>query len=134
MRCVGTVVRGIRTPIIKEKDDLANIVIDSLMKASESEGFNFHDKDVVAITEAVVGISEGNYVTVDDIANDVKVVTSERLMKNSLALSRAESGTVNVNEERLISTVATPLLKIIVNARGKILASLHSDNTELCVN
>ncbi len=72
MRCVGTVVRGIRTPIIKEGDELATIVVDSLMKAKESEGFNFHDKDVVAITEAVVGISEGNYVTVDDIAIDIQ--------------------------------------------------------------
>lgn len=72
MRCVGTVVRGIRTPIIKENDDLANIVVDSLMRAKESEGFNFHDRDIVAITEAVVGISEGNYVTVDDIANDLQ--------------------------------------------------------------
>ena len=72
MRCVGTVVRGIRTPIIKENDDLATIVVDSLMKASEYEGFKFRDKDVVAITEAVVGISEGNYVTVDDIALDIK--------------------------------------------------------------
>ena len=72
MRCVGTVVRGIRTPIIKENDDLATIVVDSLMDAKESEGFEFKDKDVVAITEAVVGISEGNYVTVDDIAEDLK--------------------------------------------------------------
>ena len=72
MRCVGTVVRGIRTPIIKENDDLATIVVDSLMAAKEAEGFEFKDKDVVAITEAVVGISEGNYVTVDDIAEDLK--------------------------------------------------------------
>ena len=72
MRNVGTVVRGIRTPIIKEHDDLATIVVDSLMKAKESEGFEFRDKDVVAITEAVVGISEGNYVTVDEIATDLK--------------------------------------------------------------
>ena len=72
MRCVGTVVRGIRTPIIKENDDLATIVVDSLMQAKEAEGFEFRDKDVVAITEAVVGISEGNYVTVDDIAKDLQ--------------------------------------------------------------
>ena len=72
MRCVGTVVRGIRTPIIKENDDLASIVVDSLMNAKESEGFEFKDKDIVAITEAVVGISEGNYVTVDDIATDLQ--------------------------------------------------------------
>ena len=72
MRCVGTVVRGIRTTIIKENDDLATIVVDSLMAAKESEGFEFKDKDIVAITEAVVGISEGNYVTVDDVAQDVQ--------------------------------------------------------------
>ena len=72
MRTVGTVVRGIRTPIIKENDNLADIVVDSLMKAKESEGFEFKDRDVVAITEAVVGISQGNYATVDDIATDIK--------------------------------------------------------------
>ena len=72
MRCVGTVVRGIRTPIVKENDDLASIVIDSLMAAKESENFEFKDKDIVAITEAVVGISEGNYVSVDDIAQDLQ--------------------------------------------------------------
>lgn len=71
MRCVGTIVRGIRTPIIKEGDNLADIVVDSLTKASENEGFSFKDKDIVAITEAVVGISEGNYVTVDDIVTDL---------------------------------------------------------------
>ena len=72
MRNVGTVVRGIRTPIIKEHDDLAQIVVDSLLSAQESEHFEFRDRDVVAITEAVVGISEGNYCSCDDIAQDIK--------------------------------------------------------------
>ena len=72
MRCVGTVVRGIRTPIIKENDDLSTIVVDSLINASKEEKFEFKDRDIVAITEAVVGISEGNYVTVDDIAVDLQ--------------------------------------------------------------
>lgn len=72
MRNVGTVVRGIRTPIIKENDDLATIVVDSLLKASKSEGFEFRDRDVVGITEAVVSISVGNYATIDDIATDIK--------------------------------------------------------------
>lgn len=71
MRCVGTVVRGIRTPIIKEDTNLAKTVIESVMKAKESEGFEFRDRDIIAITEAVVGISEGNYVSVDNIADDV---------------------------------------------------------------
>lgn len=72
MRIVGTVVRGIRTPIIKENDNLEDIVINSIMEAQKTEGFEFHDKDVIAITEAVVGISEGNYANVDDIATDIK--------------------------------------------------------------
>lgn len=71
MRCVGTTVRGIRTPIIKDGDDLASIVVESVIKASENEGFKFDDRDIIAVTEAVVGISEGNYVTVDDIAKDL---------------------------------------------------------------
>lgn len=72
MRCVGTVVRGIRTPIIKEDTNLKDTVIESIMKAKENEGFEFRDKDIIAITEAVVGIAEGNYVSVDDIATDIK--------------------------------------------------------------
>ena len=72
MRDLGTVVRGVRTPIIKDGDDLASIVVDSVVSASKNNGFEFHDRDIVAITEAVVGISEGNYVTVDTVAEDIK--------------------------------------------------------------
>ena len=72
MRNVGTVVRGIRTPIIKEGDDLANIVVNSVLKASKSENFQLENRDVIAITEAVVGISEGNFATLDQIAKDIK--------------------------------------------------------------
>ena len=79
MRNVGTVVRGIRTPIIKEGDDLVNIVVNSLINASESEGFKFNDKDIVAITESVVAISEGNFVTVDNIVTDLQSKFSKRI-------------------------------------------------------
>ena len=72
MRDLGTVVRGIRTPIIKEGDDLATIVTDCVVNASKNNNFEFHDKDIVAITEAVVGISEGNYVTVNTVTKDIK--------------------------------------------------------------
>lgn len=72
MRMVGTTSRGIITPIIKEGDNLANIVVDSVIKASKNEEFKIHDKDIICVTEAVVGISEGNYCTVDDIANDIR--------------------------------------------------------------
>ena len=72
MRDLGTTVRGIRTPIIKENDDLESIVVDSVLAAARNNRFEFHDRDIVAITEAVVGISEGNYVTVDQVTKDIK--------------------------------------------------------------
>ena len=72
MRDLGTVVRGIRTPIIKENDDLGRLVVDSIINASKNNNFEFHDKDIIAITEAVVGISEGNYVEVDTVSEDIK--------------------------------------------------------------
>lgn len=72
MRRVGTVVRGIRTPVIRHGDDLEEVVIDSLLKASESEGFEFRDRDVIAITEAVVGITQNNMVTYDYLVEEFK--------------------------------------------------------------
>src|SRR5574344_1263725 len=72
MRNVGTVVRGIRTPIIKEGDNLAEVVTNAVLDASKSEHFELEDKDVIAITEAVVGISEGNFATLNQIAKDIK--------------------------------------------------------------
>ena len=71
-RRVGTVSRGIRCPIIREGDDLAQIVSQSVLEASEIEGFPLHDRDVIAITESIVARSQGNYASVDDIAADVR--------------------------------------------------------------
>ena len=71
-RCVGTVSRGIRCPIIREGDDLAEIVSASVLKAAENEGFSIRDRDVIAVTESVVARSQGNYASVDDIAQDVR--------------------------------------------------------------
>ena len=71
-RKVGTVSRGIRTPIIREGENLAQIVVDSVVEAAQSEGFEFNNKDVVAITESVVARNQGNYATVDAIAKDIK--------------------------------------------------------------
>ena len=71
-RLVGTVSRGIRAPIIRKGDDIAKIVADSVLAASKAEGFTLREKDVVAVTEAVVARAQGNYATVDDIAADVK--------------------------------------------------------------
>ena len=72
MKFSGTISRGVRTPIIKKGDDLASIVVDSVCKCVEEAKIEINDKDVVAITEAVVGISQGNYATADQIAKDVK--------------------------------------------------------------
>ncbi|MCI9976759.1 coenzyme F420-0:L-glutamate ligase [Clostridioides difficile] len=71
-RLVGTVSRGVRAPIIRQGDDLVKIVVDSVLNASKSENFEVRDKDVIAVTEAVVARAQGNYAHVDNIATDVK--------------------------------------------------------------
>ncbi|WP_205124881.1 coenzyme F420-0:L-glutamate ligase, partial [Akkermansia muciniphila] len=71
-RTVGTVSRGVRAPIIRKGDDLAKIVVESVLDAAQSEGFEIRDKDVIGVTEAVVARAQGNYATVDDIAADIR--------------------------------------------------------------
>lgn len=71
-RKVGTISRGIRCPIIREGDDLAKIVVESVLEAAESEGFELRDRDVIAATESIVARSQGNYAGVEAIAEDVK--------------------------------------------------------------
>ena len=71
-RRTGTVSRGIRCPIIRQGDDLATIVKDSVLEAAKAEGFEIRDRDVISITESVVARSQGNYCTINDIAEDVK--------------------------------------------------------------
>ncbi len=71
-RLVGTVSRGIRCPIIREGDDLAAIVADSVLAAAQSEGFALRDRDVISLTESIVARAQGNYASVDAIAADVK--------------------------------------------------------------
>lgn len=71
-RKVGTVSRGVRAPIIREGDDLAQIVVDSVLAAAESEGYSLRNRDVVAVTESVVARAQGNYASVDAIAADVR--------------------------------------------------------------
>ena len=71
-RRVGTVSRGIRCPIIRQGDNLAEIVTESVLSAAKSEGFSLRDRDVISITESIVARAQGNYAKVDDIAADVK--------------------------------------------------------------
>ena len=71
-RMIGTVSRGVRAPIIRQGDDIVEIVTNSLLEAAKEENITFHDRDIVAMTEAIVARAQGNYCTVDDIATDVK--------------------------------------------------------------
>ena len=71
-RMFGTVSRGVRAPIIRNGDNIVDIVTASVLEASRIEGVPFHDRDIVAMTEAVVARAQGNYATVDDIAQDIK--------------------------------------------------------------
>ncbi len=72
-RRVGTISRGIRCPIIRENDNLADIVVESVLAAAESEGFELRDRDVIAATESIVARAQGNYASIEAIAEDVKV-------------------------------------------------------------
>ena len=71
-RRVGTVSRGIRCPIIRQGDDLGEIVVNSVLEAAKYEGFSLRDRDVIAVTESIVARSQGNYCSVENIAADVK--------------------------------------------------------------
>lgn len=71
-RKVGTISRGIRCPIIREGDDLAQIIVESVLEAADSEGFSLRDRDVIAATESIVARAQGNYASIDAIAKDVK--------------------------------------------------------------
>ena len=71
-RKVGTISRGIRCPIIREGDDLVAMTVTSVLEAAESEGFELRDRDVIALTESIVARAQGNYASVQDIADDVK--------------------------------------------------------------
>ena len=71
-RTFGTVSIGLRAPIIRDGDNLANIVVDTVLKAMENDGLKPRDRDIVAMTEAIVARAQGNYCTVEDIAQDVR--------------------------------------------------------------
>ena len=71
-RMIGTVSRGVRAPIIKSGDDIVKIVTESVLEASKDAGFEIRNRDIVAMTEAIVARAQGNYASVDDIAADVK--------------------------------------------------------------
>ena len=71
-RVVGTVVRGLRGPIINEGDDIVQIVVDTVLNAAKVEGYDIQDKDIITVTESVVARAQGNYAAIDQIATDIK--------------------------------------------------------------
>ena len=74
-RKIGTISRGVRCPIIREGDNLVDIVVNSVLEAAESEGYEIRNRDVVGLTESIVARAQGNYASVDDIAEDVRTKT-----------------------------------------------------------
>jgi hypothetical protein len=76
-RVVGTVVRGLRAPIINKGDSIEQIAIDTLLNAAKTEGFSIEDRDIITITESVVARAQGNYATIDHIAADIKAKFGE---------------------------------------------------------
>ena len=78
-RTIGTTARGIRTPIVKEGDDLVTIVVDSVIEAANSENIKFRDKDVIGITESLVARAQGNYATTDHIKQDIETKFNDEI-------------------------------------------------------
>ncbi|CCU80203.1 Conserved protein [Halanaerobium saccharolyticum subsp. saccharolyticum DSM 6643] len=76
MRTVGTEVRGLRAPIVKEGDQLVEIVVDSLKQSIQEEGYELRDKDVLGITESLVARAQGNYINIEDIAAEINEIFS----------------------------------------------------------
>ena len=74
-RLIGTVSRGIRTPIVRQGDDIVEVVVSSVLQAVRENGIEVHDKDIVAVTESVVARAQGNYAGISDISKDVRAKT-----------------------------------------------------------
>ena len=101
MRYTGTVVRGIRTPIIKNGDDLVDVVVSSILRAAKKEKFELENRDVVGITEAVVSICQSNYVTVDEVDEDnYDILALSVLGEEDLYDATAPVTVYDVNKDR----------------------------------
>ncbi len=94
LRTVGTTSRGVRTPIIKSGDNLAEIVVDSLLNAANQEGFKIKDRDILGITESLLARSQGNYVDCEVVAEDIKSKFPDRIGVVFPILSRNRFATI----------------------------------------
>ena len=115
-RMVGTVSRGLRAPIIRQGDNLVDIVTNSVLEASADDGFKVRDRDVVAMTEAIVARAQGNYASVDDIADDVNPADSG-VIEDIAACKSAGITTIMITGDNL-STAVTVAKKIGIMSEG----------------
>ncbi len=116
-RKVGTVSRGVRCPIIREKDDLVEIVTTSILEAAESENFTVEHQDIIAMTESIVARAQGNYVSVDTIASDIK--------------SKLGDGTIGVVFPILSRNRYSTILRSIAKAASKVVIQLSYPSDEV---
>ena len=97
-RLIGTVSRGVRAPIIKVGDDIATIVADSVIEAAKSENLEIRDRDVIAMTESIVARAQGNYASIEDIAEDQQFFGAFALVSVE-QLAAIERGTVDIGSK-----------------------------------
>ena len=117
-RAVGTVVRGLRAPIINQGDDIEQIVVDTVLNAAKTEGFSINDRDIVTITESIVARAQGNYASVDDIATDIKAKYGDK--------------TIGVIFPILSRNRFSLILKGIAKGAKKIVLMLSYPSDEVC--
>ena len=95
-RKVGTISRGIRCPIIRDGDDLVKITVDSVLEAGKTDGFEMRDRDVVALTESIVARAQGNYCTIQNVADDVKAKINNDIIASNSRTDAPESAAFNI--------------------------------------
>lgn len=116
-RAVGTVVRGLRGPIVNEGDDIVEIVVETVLNAAEIEGYSIQNRDVISITESIVARAQGDFATIDDIAKDVK--------------NKYGSGTIGVVFPILSRNRFFQNLKGIARAMDEVVVQLSYPNDEV---
>ena len=116
-RAVGTVVRGLRSPIINEGDDIEQITVETVLEAAKAEGYTIEDRDIISITESIVARAQGNYASIDAIATDIK--------------TKCEKGTIGVIFPILSRNRFSTLLQAIARGSKKIVLMLSYPSDEV---
>lgn len=116
-RAVGTVVRGLRSPIINEGDDIEQITVETVLEAAKVEGYTIEDRDIISITESIVARAQGNYASIDAIATDIK--------------TKFEKGTIGVIFPILSRNRFSTLLQAIARGSKKIVLMLSYPSDEV---